>query len=336
VNEGKQMKLSTLRASDLVRRSLIAVFMLCAVCIFAVGQTQNIGRQLEPGNDSHAKSLRNANSTDAAGTQDASIADKYTTVYGAKIHYLEAGTGPAVILIHGLGGSTANWAPTIAPLAQKYRVLVPDQIGFGKSDKPMLNYRVATLVDFLDGFYKQVGIQKASLVGNSLGGFTAAAFALAHPEKVDKLVLVDAAGFAVTGDLDPKILNGLNPSTRQQIKDVLSLVFYNKEQFTSDIAIETFLASRVTAGDQYTIQRFIDSISHGEDMLDGKLGAIKQPTLIIWGREDGLTPLAMGQRFNKEIAGSQIFIIEKCGHVPQLEKPVEFNAGLLKFLSGTK
>jgi len=272
----------------------------------------------------------------ASETQDAAIADKYATVFGAKIHYLEAGSGPVVILLHGLGGSTANWAPTIAPLAQKYRVIVPDQIGFGKSDKPMLNYRVSTLVDFLDGFYKQVGVQKASLVGNSLGGFTAAAFAIAHPEKVDKLVLVDAAGFAVTGDLDPKVLNGLNASTRQQVRDLLSLVFYNKEQFSSDMAIDAFFASRVTAGDQYTIQRFIDSFAHGEDMLDGKLGAIKHPTLIIWGREDGLTQLAMGQRFNKEIAGSQLFIIEKCGHVPQLEKAVEFNAGLLKFLSGGK
>ena len=268
--------------------------------------------------------------------QDASIADKYTTVIGAKIHYLEAGSGPVVILLHGLGGSTANWAPTIAPLAQKYRVIVPDQIGFGKSDKPMLNYRVGTLVDFLDGFYKQLGVQKATLVGNSLGGFTAAAFALAHPEKVDKLVLVDAAGFSITGDIDPKVLNGLNPSTRQQVKDIIGLVFYNKEPFTSDMAVDSFLASRITTGDGYTIQRFIDSIGRGEDVLDGKLGAIKHSTLIIWGREDGLTPLAIGQRFNKEIAGSQLFIIEKCGHVPQLEKAAEFNAGLLKFLAGAK
>ncbi|HWN99392.1 MAG TPA: alpha/beta hydrolase, partial [Blastocatellia bacterium] len=157
----------------------------------------------------------------------AGVQDKYATVFGAKIHYLDAGSGPVVILLHGLGGSSANWAPTIAPLSQKYRVVVPDQIGFGKSDKPMLNYRVSTLVDFLDGFYKQAGIQKASLVGNSLGGFTAAAFAIAHPEKVDRLVLVDAAGFAITGDLDPKILSGLNPSTRQQVKDLMSVVFYN-------------------------------------------------------------------------------------------------------------
>lgn len=266
--------------------------------------------------------------------QDAASADKWATVFGAKIHYIEAGSGPAVILLHGLGGSAANWAPTIAPLAQKYRVIVPDQIGFGKSDKPMLNYRVATLVDFLDGFYKQVGVQKATLVGNSLGGFTAAAFAIAHPDKVDKLVLVDAAGFAVTGDLDPKVLNGLNPSTRQQVKDLISLVFYNKEQFSADLAVDAFFASRVSAGDQYTIQRFIDSIAHGEDMLDGKLGAIKHPTLIMWGREDGLTQLAMGQRFNKEISGSQLFIIDKCGHVPQLEKPAEFNTALIKFLGG--
>jgi pimeloyl-ACP methyl ester carboxylesterase len=269
-----------------------------------------------------------------SGTQDAAVADKWATVFGAKIHYLEAGSGPVVILLHGLGGSTANWAPTIAPLAQKYRVIVPDQIGFGKSDKPLLNYRVGTLVDFLDGFYKQVGVQKASLVGNSLGGFTAAAFAVAHPEKVDKLVLVDAAGFAITGAMDPKVVSGLNASTRQGVRDIMALVFYNKEPFSSDAAVDTFLASRVTAGDGYTIQRFIDSITHSEDVLDGKLGAIKHPTLIIWGREDGLTPLALGQRFNKEIAGSQLYIIEKCGHVPQLEKAAEFNAGLMKFLGG--
>lgn len=317
--------------------TLVAIFLLASSGA-SIAQTPKPSAQPQPAPDS-GRDLGLASAsvlqTAASTAQDSAIADKYATVFGAKIHYLEAGSGPVVILLHGLGGSSANWAPTIAPLAKKYRVLVPDQIGFGKSDKPMLNYRVATLVDFLDGFYKKVGVQRATLVGNSLGGFTAAAFAISHPEKVDKLVLVDAAGFAVTGDLDPRVLNGLNPSTRQQVKDLLSLVFYNKQQFGSDMVIEGFLASRVTAGDQYTIQRFIESIGRGEDMLDGKLGAIKHPTLIVWGREDGLTQLSMGQRFNKEIAGSQLLIIEKCGHVPQLEKPEEFNAGLMKFLGAS-
>jgi pimeloyl-ACP methyl ester carboxylesterase len=270
----------------------------------------------------------------SASAQTAAPAEKWATVFGAKIRYLEAGTGPVVILLHGLGGDASNWAPTIEPLAKKYRVLVPDQIGFGKSDKPMLNYRVATLVDFLEGFYKQLGIEKATLVGNSLGGFTAAAFALAYPSKVDKLILVCAAGFKVEGQIDNRIVGGLNPSTRQQVKDIMSLVFYNKQMFANDAAIDMFFARRVTAGDGYTIQRFIDSISRGEDVLDGKLGAIKHPTLIVWGKDDGLTPLALGQRFNKEIAGSQLIVFDQCGHVPQLEKSAEFNAAVLKFLSG--
>ncbi len=262
------------------------------------------------------------------------VADKTATVYGVKIHYQEAGSGPAVILLHGLGGDVSNWAQTIGPLSQKYRVIVPDQIGFGRSDKPMINYRVGTLVDFLDGFYKELKLERASLVGNSLGGWTAAAYALAHPEKVERLVLVDAAGFAITGDVDPRILNGLNPSTRDAVKQVMSLVFYNKQIYASDAAVDLLFARKMTAGDGYTIQRFIDSITRGEDVLDNRLGAVKQPTLIIWGREDGLTPIAMGERFKKEIPGSQLVALEKCGHVPQLEKAAEFNAALAKFLGG--
>ena len=260
---------------------------------------------------------------------------KVATVYGAKIHYLEAGSGPAVILLHGLGGSSANWASNIGPLSQKYRVIVPDQIGFGRSDKPMINYRVATLVDFLNGLYKELKIERASLVGNSLGGFTAAAFALAYPQKVDRIVLVDAAGFAFPKDADPRLLNALNPSTREGVRQILSLIFYNKAMFTSDAAVDTFYAQKIATGDGYTVQRFIESIVRGEDILDGKLEAIKHPTLIIWGREDALTPLAMGERFKKELPNSELFIIEKCGHVPQMEKAAEFNAALMKFLGGS-
>lgn len=263
--------------------------------------------------------------------QAPTAADKYATVYGAKIHYLEAGSGPVVILLHGLGGDTSNWAPTIGALAQKYRVIVPDQIGFGKSDKPLMNYRVGTLVDFLAGFYKELKIDRAALVGNSLGGWTAAAFALAHPEKVDRLVLVDAAGFKLEANIDPRTFDPLNPSTRDDVRKILSMVFYNKA-FTGDAAVDAMFARRIAAGDGYTIGRFIDSVVRGYDMLDGKLSALKHQTLIIWGREDLLTPIAMGERFKREIPNSQLVVFEKCGHVPQLEKASEFNAAVLKFL----
>jgi pimeloyl-ACP methyl ester carboxylesterase len=274
-----------------------------------------------------------AASAQAAATQPA-IQDKTATIYGAKIRYLEAGNGPVVILLHGLGADSSSWQSNIAPLAQKYRVIAPDQIGFGKSDKPFINYRVGTLVDFLNGLMKELKVERASLVGNSLGGFTATAFALAYPDKVDKLVLVDAAGYAVPKDTDPRTFNVLNPSTREGIKQVMSVVFYNKQLFANDAAVDALYTKKMQTGDGYTVQMFIESILRGEDVLDGKLDKIKQPTLIVWGREDALTPLALGERFNKDIKGSQLLVLEKCGHAPQLEKAAEFNTALMKFLAG--
>jgi pimeloyl-ACP methyl ester carboxylesterase len=271
----------------------------------------------------------------AAAQQPASAqAGKEATVYGMKIHYVEAGSGPVVVLLHGLGGSAQNWAFNMDALAQKFRVIVPDQLGFGRSDKPYTNYRVGTYVDFLDGFLKELKIERASLVGNSLGGWIAAAYTIAHTEKVERLVLVDAAGFAPPPDFDMNTLAGLNPSTREGMKRLASLVFYNKRVFTSELAIDMALRARLTAGDGYTIHSLNESIARREDMLDNHLSAIKQPTLIVWGRDDGLTPLAeYGERFKKEIKGSQLLVFEQCGHVPQIEKAAEFNAAVLKFLA---
>lgn len=256
---------------------------------------------------------------------------KEITVFGQKIHYVEAGTGPTVILLHGLGGSTQVWNFNIAPLAEKYHVVVPDQIGFGKSDKPLVNYRIRTYVDFLDQFCKQLKIERASLVGNSMGGWIAAAYTAAFPDRVDKLVLVDAAGHAPPKDLDTRSFYGLNPTTREGMKALVAKVFYNKA-FQTDAAIDQAIAARLAAGDGYTINSITESIIRGEDFLDDAVKMIKRPTLIIWGRQDGLVPLAEGEHFNRDIAGSKLIVFDECGHVPNFEKAGEFNAAVLKFL----
>lgn len=274
----------------------------------------------------------------AAFAQSAAPAQKQVELYGQKIHYVEAGSaGPTVILLHGLGGDSTNWAMTIPALASKYHVFVPDQIGFGQSDKPMINYRVTTLVEFLDAFYKKLGIEKASLVGNSLGGWTAAAFAIAHPDKVDKLVLVDAAGYSNKRWGGPEVTRelamGLNPATVTDLKRSMSMIFYNKAMITDQFAENAF-AAKLKRGDGYTINAFIESVLRNEDALDGKTNTIKAPTLVLWGREDALTPLGIGEAFAQDIPGAQKIVIEKCGHVPQLEKAAEFNAAVSKFLEG--
>jgi pimeloyl-ACP methyl ester carboxylesterase len=258
--------------------------------------------------------------------------EKETFVFGQKIHYVEAGSGPTVILLHGLGGSSQAWQFNIGPLAEKFHVFVPDQIGFGKSDKPLVNYRIRTYVDFLDQFCKQLKIERASLVGNSMGGWIAAAFTAAFPDRVDKLVLVDAAGYAPPKDLDTRTFYSLNPTTREGMKVLAAKVFYNK-LFLTDAAIDQAIAARLAAGDGYTIKSITESIIRGEDFLDDTVKTIKQPTLIIWGRQDGLVSLSEGEHFNKDIAGSKLIVIDECGHVPPIEKPAEFNAAVVKFLS---
>ena len=257
---------------------------------------------------------------------------KEITIYGQKIHYVEAGSGTTnVILLHGLGGSSQVWQFNIGPLAEKYHVFVPDQIGFGKSDKPLVNYRIRTYVDFLDQFYKQLKIERATLVGNSMGGWIAAIYAATYPDRVDKLVLADAAGYAPPKDFDTRTFFALNPTTREGMKVLSAKVFYNKA-FLSDAAMDQAMAARFAAGDGFTIKSITESIIRGEDFLDDVVKTIKRPTLIVWGREDGLVPLSEGERFHKDIAGSTLLVFDQCGHVPNIEKAGEFSAAVIKFL----
>src|SRR5919199_6496539 len=123
------------------------------------------------------------------------VAAKDVTVLGFKLHYLEAGRGAPVVLLHGLGGDGSRWGPNIEPLARDFHVFALDQIGFGQSDKPLANYHTGMLADFLVGFLKAVNVPKASLVGNSMGAGVALYTAAKFPQVVDRIVLADGGGY---------------------------------------------------------------------------------------------------------------------------------------------
>jgi pimeloyl-ACP methyl ester carboxylesterase len=260
--------------------------------------------------------------------------EKSAIVFGAKINYVEAGdpAKPTVILLHGLGGNTTNWAFNVPVLAQSYHVIAPDQIGFGKSDRPMIKYRVGTYVDFLDEFMSEIKVDKATLVGNSLGGWIAAMTAIKYPNRVEKLVLADAAGLKPSA-IDLAQVYSLNYSTRDEVRALQKLVFYNSALFAGDAAVDQAMAVRITANDGYTIGSLIESIRRDEDFLNGRLGEIKKPTLIIWGRQDGLIKLADGEQFKSGITGSELVVFDQCGHVPMAEKAADFNKTVLAFLA---
>jgi 2-hydroxy-6-oxonona-2,4-dienedioate hydrolase len=251
--------------------------------------------------------------------------EKVTAVYGQHIHYFEVGQGPTVILLHGLGGAKEFWLANIGALAPKYHVYAIDQIGFGQSDKPLLDYKIATFADFLYGFMQEEKIAKATLVGNSFGGWIATDFAVQHPEMVDKLVLVDAAGLTWQAPLPD-----LNPSTIAGWRTLIELVFYDKKMVSDEGVMQAF-AQHMRNNDGYTIQRTVASFASPQ-FEDGKLASIHAATLVVWGRQDELIPLASGEKLRDGIAGAKLVVLEHCGHVPQIEKPAEFNQTLLEFL----
>jgi pimeloyl-ACP methyl ester carboxylesterase len=259
--------------------------------------------------------------------------EKSVTIFGAKIRYLEAGdaTKPNIVLLHGLGGQAENWLFVIPALSAKYHVIALDQVGFGKSDKPFIKYRIGTFVDFLDKFLTELKIEKTTLIGNSLGGWIGGLYSIKYPNRVEKLVLADAAG------LTPKVIDytkiyQLQSSTRDEVKANLKLIFANQAYAENDAVIDDFLKLRVLANDGYTINSVTESIKRNEDFLDNRLGEIKQKTLIIWGKQDGLIPVEDGERFKKGIANSQLLVINNCGHAPMVEKPAAFSNAVLEFL----
>jgi pimeloyl-ACP methyl ester carboxylesterase len=259
--------------------------------------------------------------------------EKSVTIFGAKIRYLEAGdaTKPNIILLHGLGGQSENWSFVIPALSAKYHVIALDQVGFGKSDKPFIKYRIGTYADFLDKFLSELKIEKTTLIGNSLGGWIGGFYATKYPNRVEKLILVDAAG------LTPKVIDytkiyQLQSSTRDEVKANLKLIFANQAYAESAAVIDNFLTQRVLANDGYAIDSITESIKRNEDFLDNRLGEIKAKTLIIWGKQDGLIPVEDGERFKKGIVNSQFLAIDNCGHVPMVEKFAEFSKAVLEFL----
>jgi len=260
--------------------------------------------------------------------------DKTITVFGQAIHYFDMGSGPVVVLLHGLGSRKEDWLPVLEPMAQKFRLLVPDQIGFGRSDKPLLDYSIQTYVDFLNEFLRQLKVEKASFVGESLGGWIAGLYVAeigggAHLIPVEKLVLVDAAGLK-----QDKPIPDLNPSSLAAMRGLMEAVFYDPSWLNED-ALRKIFADKLAAHDGYTVRSLLGNPALGTERLDDRLASIKVPTLVAWGKQDKLLPIGAGERYAAGIAGAKLVSFEKCGHVPPIEKTDEFVTAVVAFLGSS-
>jgi pimeloyl-ACP methyl ester carboxylesterase len=262
---------------------------------------------------------------------------KSALVFSQKIAYYDVGSGPTLVLVHGFGSQAmVDWGQVIRPLAAHHRVIALDMIGFGESDKPYIDYDVQTWVDFLGEFLRTLKVEQFTLAGESLGGWVAAAYAIQAlaPEnagmyampKPDKLILEDAAGHKAT------IVNGPSPLL-SSLKDGAGIasIFYDKSLVTDEVMRQNF-AIKLKANDGTTQRLFRANAKVATETVGDKLAGITIPTLVVWGGNDPIVPLADGQDYAAKIPGAKLLIVPKCGHVPSLERPAEFMAAVEPFL----
>ncbi len=258
---------------------------------------------------------------------------------GIKVHYMEQGKGDVLLLIHGYTSNLYSWNEVMPELSKKYRVIAVDLLGYGFTDKPKdATYNYRSFSDVIKKFLDKKGIRKLSIAGNSMGGGTAIRFALDHPAMVNKLILVDSSGVKFAHDpmllimfgtpgLNNFIFSIINKSIMK--KSLEFCCYYNNDAVTDERAYLYTFSFR-TKGSFNSVTKTV--MQNDFDGLEDKLGTLKAPTLIIWGEKDMLIPATTAGKFHRLIPNSKLTIIEKCGHMPQEEKPAVTIAAIEGFL----
>lgn len=258
---------------------------------------------------------------------------------GIKTNYLEAGEGRAVLLVHGSGpGVTgyANWRLTMPPLAERFRVIAPDMAGFGFTERPAgLRCDVDIWADQVVGVLDALGLERASIVGNSFGGAIALRTAVRYPDRVDKLALMGSAGVKaeLTDGLDA--VWGYEPSVAN-MRRIMDLFAYDRALITDELAEVRYRASTEPGfQESYSAlfpaprQRWVDAMVTPEAQIRN----IPHETLIVHGREDKIIPLATSLRLAELIDRAQLHVFGHCGHWTQIERSTQFARILGDFLA---
>jgi pimeloyl-ACP methyl ester carboxylesterase len=258
-------------------------------------------------------------------------------VGGVKTRYLIAGpsSAPRVVFVHGLGGSIPSWSLNLPDLAEQFRVCALDLVGAGDSDKPSTDYSVAALANFLGNFLDALGPdwQKVSLVGHSLGGAVALNFASQHPDRIDRLVLIDSAGLG--SEIDTALLSLVQsePSI-EHIRSELALFFTNAD-LVQQALVEQIYEQRRQAGAHAALQATAQAVfASGRQLIDLRqtLADLPNSTLVVWGAADSVIPVSHTQQIQQSTR-SRVEIFANSGHCPHIEQSNEFNALVKAFLS---
>jgi len=239
-----------------------------------------------------------------------------------KFTFIEVGEGEPLLLLHGLFGALSNFADLVEYFRGSYKVIVPILPLF---DLDIFHTTVGGLEKHVQKFIELRGYTGIHLLGNSLGGHVALVHVLKHPEKIKSLILTGSSGLFENGMGDTYPKRG----DYEYIKTKTQVTFYDPATATKELVDEVF---EITNNRIKVIKIISLAKSAIRNNLGEEVSKIKQPTLLIWGNNDIITPPFVGEEFNKLIPNSELHFIDKCGHAPMMEVPQEFNNILEKFL----
>ena len=262
---------------------------------------------------------------------------------GTQVTYVDlaGGEGPPIVFVHGLGGNWQNWLECLPRAAQERRAIALDLPGFGNSPMPEEEISISFYAQFLDAFLDELGVGSAVIVGNSMGGFIGAELAINFPSRVERLVLGSAAGissttrarrptmtmFRVSGVVSSMALaRSRDVVARPRLRHlILSSVIRHPSRLPADLLLEIMPGSNAPA-----FMPALDALLE-YDFTD-RLPEIGCSTLLIWGNEDMIVPVADADEFERRIPRSRKVIFDETGHVPMLERPSSFNHCLMEFV----
>ena len=268
---------------------------------------------------------------------------KQIEVYGNLTHFIEKGAGSPVLMIHGFFLDSQMWAPNIDALAEHFHVFAMDLWGFGYSSREPMDYSYQLFADQVLGFMDALGIERASIIGQSMGGGTAMLFCIQHRDRVDKLVLVGAAG--MPGDLPlaakfltfsgvGKFLMGLKTNSLRK-KTLADFWIHRRENLTDEYCETATRSHKVEGSGQARLSILRKKIffTLGEEIP--KLAAMDVPILLVWGAEDKSVPLETGRKLHALLPETRLEVFEHTGHVPNYEEADRFNKLAVEFLKQT-
>jgi pimeloyl-ACP methyl ester carboxylesterase len=271
---------------------------------------------------------------------------RWVTIHGRRANVIELGSGPPVVFIHGLSGSWQNWLEQLPVFAREHRVIAFDLPGFGSSEMPEEKISIAGYGRFVDALFTALGVDAAAVIGNSMGGFIGAELAIQFPARVERLVLISAAGLTIENQIPGAILLALR-TVNTQLAGYTGWLASRSEALTRrprsrDLIFKIvaqnpgklpgpLVAEQIRGSGKPGFVPALDALT--KYPIRDRLGQIACPTLIVWGTNDKLVPARDADEFERLIPNSRKVVWSDTGHVAMLERPAAFNRLLAAFLA---